>query len=657
MRKDLLMILLVVLANALAAGIVQATPSNLIPLGTGTCHVTSHGYDGPGTFQQAFEDASEHLCGWDKVYSIPSSAKVTIDLRAIPFDQQYFDAADMHDISMSNYAPNFNYDPFVSLPEGMARTLYIRGNASAQVNVGCVNIVESMDIQSLAFNGGFHSRYKTSFDDEPELCANDYYFHIWTFNPVRFHTLYFNPASEVNYTNTSTSTLISDTCRPFKAAIAVPPFNGESGEQITFSEIFIDLTEKKGCDVKPPIDGLHLPANGNVKVERLIVGFDQTSGEPIRYIADDASPTASPIPAPQQVRLLRTGNTLTLTGNISSGIKRIEAYRPPRTTVLKEYWMKYRLTKSSETLNWEQMKADKIFLEWKNPDPTKSATFALGDLPIYTMQDFSACEWEHCNTSSNPNACAFGRGYVVTAYDMNDRPSMMVVTKSYDDTNNDLKTIRNGCGQSEQYTDPKTLTDADCGDSQHVVNNLCVPVTCDTNAIAINHQCQTCPASQTAKENQCITKTCPSGQTLKDSGQCAAIQCQVGEMLQGNTCICDAAHGYSKDWRSGQCVHTTTTQQKSTDEHSQSDTQQHPTSQVTGDDFSTNGCGPGLVQYGTFCIQPSTCPSGTARQTPLGACTPAGGGFNAINTFQSMLPTGFAQDTTPPSGGGCSLIR
>lgn len=676
-------------------------PIVIIPKDVGTCTVTNPlgGFTGNTlkignlSFMDAFNVASLEWCGLQQYALSPanfSSQKVTIDLSMLA-PSSYTGTTEIT-LNNEHMAPNLTFI-HGTLPQNMERTLYVHGRPHVEIRLGCFTIGESMYLSSLAFRttSSWDFRFtqdwpSTKMVPETNYCHGaEHFLEFWTFNPVHISSLYLDATSWTQWSNTSFIAGIVDgetiepshhsekKWRQFQAVVGIPQqimVDGQADLDVRLSEIVIDLMSRSSelANGKFEADGLHLPAKGNIQVQRLITQFDPNiAHKPIQYrdmelikneqgVAINAThfDVPSPVSAPSNLKLTRSGNTLTLSGSVASGVARIEAYRPARQSAYVEYWRAYQRPDQA-TLDWAQMIADKKFVELNFTDPNKSNTFNIKDLPLYTMGDFSDCEWKKCNNAGKDNACAFGRGYVVTAFDKDNRPSEVKVTTSYASTD-DYTSIRLGCTIGKQNIDPPTLTDAQCSNgNEHVEDNFCVPLSCAAGQIIKNHACQNCPADQTAQENVCKMKQCPTGQELDGNGACVAKKCVIGEILSDGSCKCDAAQGYSKEWGAGSCVKDDDEDEDGdNDEDEDDDTDDEDDSDDTDaeDDFT---CGPGMELFGVYgCIPQAPCPPGTLRNSPYGACTPTGGFGQSVqfptNPFISPQPR------TQKSSGGCSLI-
>lgn len=672
-------------------------PIVIIPAGTGTCTVTDSlgGFtnnsfkSGNLTFIDAFNVASLEWCGLQQYALSPAnfaSHKVTIDLSTLP-PAQYTETST---ITLGNeyMAPNLTFVPG-TLPTSMERTLYVHGRPHVEIQLGCFTIGESMDISSLAI------RTKVQWDlsmvgneHDVDYCGDAKYFlEFWTFNPTRLSSLYLDATSYAWWTNTGVTAGEADgqsvapqtssqkKWRQFQAVIGVPQqimVDGQTELDVHLSEIVIDLMSRPAemANGTFDADGLHLPAKGKIHVQRLITQFDPNiAHKPIQYRdmeliknelggAIDAKhfDVPSPVPTPSNLKLTRSENMLTLSGSVAAGVVRIEAYRPARQSAYVEYWRAYQRPDQA-TLDWAQMIADGKFVELKFADPSKSNTFSIDKLPLYTMGDFSDCEWKKCNNAGKDNACAFGRGYVVTAFDKDNRPSEVKVTTSYASTD-DYTSIRLGCAIGKQNTDPPQLTDAQCDGNEHVEDNFCVPLSCAVGQIITNHACQSCPTKQTAQGNACVMKMCPAGQELNGNGSCVAKKCGTGEILSAGSCVCDAAHGYSKELGTGSCAKDD--DDNGDDEDVEDDDTDNSTDDADTDDVDNTAddftCGPGMVLFGVYgCIPQAACSPGTVRNSPYGVCTPAGGfGQSVLFPTNPFIP---AQPRTNKPSGGCSLLQ
>lgn len=677
-RGALILSLLLLWITA-AVPVSQAGPSQLIPIGTGVCNVTQNGggYNNATamTLLDALGNLNQHLCGLDQISPIPLDGDVHITLQTIQ------ESANASIVSPANQPGEFQarltltpiVDPLLQtpapvLPKPWNAMITIEGHLNNQVTADCFVIHNPFQLRSLRLAAAF--REMDLDTDLPSLSAQgcgfphqafivlqpDWRFALPSENPPPPHRLDTTLINPYRRHQINQNGAISYQYPKFERVLYVPHLThlAPTPVEANLTALVLDLAEAAGANAQPPV-GLWLPRSNTttVHVSRFITYYDPNQPHvPIQYYDYDGTPAASPVPTPTAVTLLRQGDHMILQGTITPGVARIEAYRLPRQSATQEIWEKYR---QATALNWSQMQQDKVFLEWKNPTPVYGGPFAIGDLPIYTMKDFSACEWHNCKSASDPNACAFGRGYAVIAYDLQDRPSSLVVTNSDGGSDDDFKTIRLACKQVDQKNNPPALTDAQCNGNEHVEDNFCVPLSCVVGQIITNHACQPCPANQTAQGNACVMKTCPAGKQLNASGACVAITCGTGEILSAGSCVCDAAHGYSKEWGSGSCVKDDDDDgddDNDEDKDDDTDDEDDDDTDDTDDDFT---CGPGMVLFGVYgCIPQAPCPSGTVRNSPYGACVPTGGfgqtGLLPTNSFISPQPG------IKNSSGGCSLI-
>ncbi len=645
----------------------------LDPSGPGVCEVIStmgetnddSPYDKETfgmTFIDALNKASNNLCGLDSVFNFSTDAQANWDLAqsSLPVTISLRKLTTEKTISLSA-----EYDrtplifvPLISLPAEQRR-LHIVGFPSTIIKSGCFSVENGLRLKTISLQGQSRGTVENAAG-EPDYfstpCRADYgtrsFVQFNTSWPVDLDTLYMKPIR-----------LLQGPAGPklqeFSSALGPDiSFFENDGLQVSLHAVFLDITSPLPTDVT--MDGLHLPLNGTVTVRRLITNFDPYSKQtPIRYLSlagDTVAPVNAPVPSATDITLTRNGNTLTLKGKIPAGVTRIEAYRPPKNSV-QEYWKKY-FTPSATKLNWSLMAKEGVFVEWTNPDPSKSGTFTIKDLPIYTMQDFSQCEWLNCKKHSNDSACAYGRGYVVTVFDAQNRPSMITLSKSYG-SESDFRVIRKACALAEQDTSPVVITNNSCASTQSVQDNFCEPLNCAADAIAEDHVCKTCPSNQTAKNGQCVPKTCPIGKKLNSAGACVAIECAAGEVLKSNLCICDAAHGYSKDFATGACVLDGEIEGGGDGSEGEGEGEEGDGNGDNGGDGLLDGetsdeCAPGLVRYGTFCIKLATCPPGTERKTDFGGCYPITEQDPA--PYAPPLPGETPSLPNTPSGG-CSLIQ